>query len=296
VNPAAGRGRAARLLPQIRAILAGAGVHDIRLTTAPGDERRLARDAAAEGIDTIIALGGDGTWGNAARGMLESGRDARLALLAAGTGNDFAYTLGLPVDNLAAMVGAAVADQERRLDMGQVNDLPFLNVAGVGIEAAVLEASQRVRLLRGPLVYVATAIPKLHTFRAMSASVTVDGATEVPNDPAPTPWLAIVASNGPRFGGGFRIAPGASPFDGQLDLVTVRDAGRLRRATLFVRARRGTHLGQPEVSHRRFRSAVLRCAEPPLLDVDGELVRTTTTRFEIRCLPQVLRVAVRPDI
>src|SRR5690242_16040584 len=102
-NPAAGGGRGARRLPAVRDALAAVGITDIRLTRGPGDERVRAAEAAAEGVETIVALGGDGTWGNVARGMLESGRDARLVPIAAGTGNDFPHALGLPAHDVAAM-------------------------------------------------------------------------------------------------------------------------------------------------------------------------------------------------
>jgi diacylglycerol kinase (ATP) len=285
-NPAAGRGRGGRLLPAVRALLATSGVTDVRLTDGPGDERRLAREAAAEGVATIIALGGDGTWGQAARGILESRRDTRLALLVAGTGNDFAYALGLPVHDVRRMVDIALGTNEQRVDVGVVDGLAFLNVAGFGFETSVLEAAPRLPLLRGHLRYVATALPQLFTYRAIEAQIRFEDGRE-----ATGKFLALIMANGPRFGGGFRVAPGASVRDGQLDFLTVRDGNVIRRAALFARVRFGTHAAEPEVALRRVREVRIQFQDPPLMDVDGELVRAGAAELDITCMPRALRVA-----
>jgi diacylglycerol kinase (ATP) len=284
-NPAAGGGRGRRDLPAIREALAQRGVVDVRLTRAPGDESRLARDAAATGIRTIIALGGDGTWGNAARGILESGRDARLALLAAGTGNDFALGMGLPARDASAMIDIAVGDADRRIDMGTADGVPFLNVAGFGIETSVLEALRRASFLRGPTRYLAAALPLLLRYEALPAVVPIDSEM-----PAERRYLAIILANGRRFGGGFDIAPGASLTDGVLDLIAVADAPVLRRARILWRAWLGTHLGLPEVRHRRVSRLEVTFPAPPAMDVDGELTSARAARVEVACLPQALRL------
>lgn len=285
-NPAAGRGRGARRLPAVRAALADAGITDIRLTRGPGDERDLAARAAAAGIDTIIALGGDGTWGNVARGILEGGGNPRLVPVAAGTGNDFPHALGLPAADPRAMARIAAGTGSVRVDVGEVNGVAFLNVAGVGLEAEVLRAVRRIRVLSGTMVYVAAALPLLRSYRALRASLQF-------GDEPPGPvgeWLAIIASNGPRFGGGFRVAPGASVTDGLIDVVSVREARPWRRLQLLVRARLGTHVGQPEVQRRPTTRVRLEFEEAPLLDADGELHQMESRSLDIRVLPGAIRV------
>lgn len=287
-NPAAGRGRGARRLPAVRAALAAAGITDVRLTRGPGDERDLAARAAAEGIDTIVALGGDGTWGNVARGILEGGGDPRLVPIAAGTGNDFPHALGLPAADPRAMARIAAGRGSVRVDVGQVNGIPFLNVAGIGLEAEVLRAVRNFRGLSGTMVYVAAALPLLRTYRAVRASLRFG---EEPAGPVGA-WVAIVASNGPRFGGGFRVAPGASVTDGMIDVISVRDAPPRRRLQLFLRARLGTHVGQPEVDRRPASRLRLEFDAPPLLDADGELHQVASTGMDLGVLPGALRVGI----
>lgn len=277
-NPAAGNGRGARRLPGVRDALAAVGIRDVRLTTAAGHERELASQAAAEGVDTIVALGGDGTWGNVTRGILDAGRDARLVPIAAGTGNDFPYALGLPAHDPRAMARIAAGASSVRVDVGWANDIAFLNVAGLGLETAVLQAMRQRKGLSGPLVYVAAALPVLRSYRGLRASIQY--GDDVPG-PMQT-WCAIVASNGPRFGGGFRVAPGASVTDGRLDVVSVIDARPRRRLQLFIRAWFGTHIGQPEVQRSAVDGVRLFFEEAPLLDADGELHALRSNALQIR--------------
>jgi diacylglycerol kinase (ATP) len=262
------------------------GIRDVRLTRGPGHERDLAAQAASEGIETIVALGGDGTWGNVARGIIDSGRDARLVPIAAGTGNDFPHSLGLPAGDPAAMARIAANGHSVRVDVGWANDIAFLNVAGVGLETAALQAVKRMTTFSGPLVYVAAAVPLLRSYPGLRAGIQVD------DEPHRTmePFCAIVVSNGPRFGGGFRVAPGASVTDGKVDLVSVRDAPPGRRMQLFVRARLGTHIGQAEVERRQVASARICFDQPPLLDADGELHALSSVELTIRVQPGAIRV------
>jgi diacylglycerol kinase (ATP) len=287
-NPAAGRGRGARRLPRVREALAAVGIRDVRLTRAPGDERDLAARAASDGIGTIVALGGDGTWGNVTRGILEAGNDARLVPVAGGTGNDFPHALGLPAQDAVAMARIAAGTKAARVDVGWANEIAFLNVVGLGLSTEALQAMQRIRALSGPLVYVAAALPLLRSYRGLRASLQFGHEAAGPM----TRWCAIIVSNGPRFGGGFRVAPGASVTDGRLDVISVVDARPLRRLQLFVRARLGTHEGQTEVQRRPASEVTLRFDEPPLLDADGELHTLASNELRVRVDPGAIRVGM----
>ena len=268
--------------------LTGVGIHDVRLTERAGHERELATQAAREGIETIVALGGDGTWGNVARGIIDSGRDARLVPIAAGTGNDFPHALQLPAHDPAAMARIAAGTGSVRVDVGWANDIAFLNVAGLGLETEVLQAVRRTKGVSGPLLYIAAALPVLRSYRGLRASIQHGDDTPGPMQA----WCAIVVSNGPRFGGGFRVAPGATVTDGKADLIAVRDAEPFRRLQLFVRARLGTHIGQPEVGRGTTDRVTLFFEEAPLLDADGELHQLGSTELRIRVQTAALRIGI----
>jgi diacylglycerol kinase (ATP) len=301
-NPAAGRGRAARLIPRLRQLLGDRGIaHALHLTTHAHHELALARAAAESGAATILALGGDGTWGNVVRGIMASGRSPRLALLAAGTGNDLAFATGVPAHDLEAALAIALGAGERAIDVGEVVGVYFVNCAGFGFDAEVLRATQEVVWLRGHAVYLLTAARKLFGYPGFGTAISYAGApgeasdaraTLPPAATGPAHHLAVVVSNGPRFGGGFLIAPGARVDDGALDLVRVADGPPWRRLAVFAGATRGTHIGAPEVSRRAVREVTLTFDAPPLFDADGELHQAAGPTVTVRCHPGALRLAV----
>ena len=287
-NPASGRGRGARGFAHIRKAFAAHGITDARATNAAGDEARLVHEALDDGITTLVVAGGDGTWGKCAVALARAGSPARMAFIAAGTGNDFAKNLRAPARDPVAMARlVAEGGVERRVDLGRVDDEWFLNVAGFGFDVAVLIASAKLPALRGPVVYVAAALGELFGYAGLESRV--EGVAGV--DPAS--WsrqLLLVFSNGREFGGAFRIAPGARVDDGALDAVVCGDETRFARLPLLVRAIRGTHLTHPMVRHAAAAHFSLAFREPTYFEADGELRRTIGAEAEVACIPGALRV------
>ncbi|MHB2035085.1 MAG: diacylglycerol/lipid kinase family protein [Gemmatimonadaceae bacterium] len=282
-NPTAGRGRGARLLPRVAQAFAACGITDVRLTTAPGDEARQVRAALDAGCETIAVLGGDGTWSKAAAELARRGSPARLALLSAGTGNDFVKNLPDPSHDPEAMARLVAGDGvERRIDMAAVDDRWFLNVAGFAFDVAVLERTQRMRWLGGSAVYAAAALRELFGYSGLE--VRLDGEL------APSRYLLLAFANGAHFGGAFHVAPGARVDDGLLDAIAIPDVGVLARPALLARAARGTHLDHPRVTARRAAAFTLHFAAPPLYEADGELQRAASTDVRVESRPGVLRV------
>jgi diacylglycerol kinase (ATP) len=288
-NPAAGRGLGARRLPAARAAfdaLTGGGV---ALTAGPGDEARLARAALDDGCTTLAVLGGDGTWSNVARALLAAGGGdgCALALLGAGTGSDYAKSIGAPAHDFAATAALVARGATAVVDAARVDDEPFINVAGFGFDAAVVEYMASVRWLRGNALYLHAALRQLFHYRGFAAELrAADDGARAPRREA----LALVAANGRHFGGSFLIAPDAAVDDGRLDFVEVGPAGPARRAAIFAASTRGKHVGMPEVRTRRGRSVVVRFDAPPAYEADGELRRAAGRDVEIACLPRALRV------
>jgi diacylglycerol kinase (ATP) len=284
-NPAAGRGRGARRLPAAFAALEPLGA-DLRVTEGPGDEARLARQALDDGCSAIALLGGDGTWSNAAREIIRAGADCSVALLAAGTGSDFAKSVGAPATDFARTAELLAEGAARRVDAARVDDHPFINVAGFGFDASVVEAMSGVPWLRGNALYLYAALRQLFGYRGFAAGVHAHGEAPL----ALRPELALIVANGRHFGGAFTIAPNARVDDGHLDLVRVGPASPVRRLRIFAAATRGAHLGFAEVSERRGERFVLRFEHPPLFEADGELHRAAAAEVEVASLPGVLRV------
>jgi diacylglycerol kinase (ATP) len=285
-NPVSGRGRGARLIERIRAAFAAHGITDCRASQAPGDEARLVHEALADGVTTIVVAGGDGTWSKAAVALARAGSPARMAFVAAGTGNDFAKNLRAPARDPEAMARlVATGGVERRVDLGRVDDRWFTNVAGFGFDVAVLQASQRSRRLRGPAVYVAAALGELFGYAGFDARVAGHGGDQG--------WrrrLMLVFANGREFGGAFRIAPAARVDDGRIDAMIFSDGSRLSRIPLLVGALRGAHGAHRLVDARSGSEFTLECREPPAFELDGELHRADAATVTIRCVPGALRV------
>ena len=250
-------------------------------TDEPGHEARLVRDALDAGAETIVAVGGDGTWSHVARVLVAERADCRLALVAAGTGNDLARNVGAPAGDPVATARLVHERVSRAIDVGFVDDRCFANVAGFGFDAAVLAAAGGRRWPGGRMHYFVTAIERLVGYTGIDASL---------NGASPARHLLLVVANGERFGGAFHIAPGADVADGRLDLVAVTDAPAWRRARLFVAATRGHHLTFPGVSQRRSAEFCFRFAAAPIYEADGELIQAAAPEVVIRCLPAALRV------
>ena len=289
VNPASGRGSGARALPAIRAAFSNVGVSEVRLTSAKGDEAIQTRRAIDEGFDTIVAAGGDGTWSNVANAILAAGagRAARLALLATGTGNDFAKTAGAPARDFAATARLAVDGTDTAVDVGRIESKHFLNVSGFGFDIAVLEDIERISWLKGDMLYLYSAMRQLFRYGGVEVGITTARKRREPRR-----HLMLIVANARNFGGSFKIAPGASVTDGKLDAISILDAAPLARMRLFAAATKGTHVLAREVLVEQSSSFTLEFGKAPAFETDGEYHQASGTRVQIDCVPGALRVVV----
>ncbi|HUQ48350.1 MAG TPA: diacylglycerol kinase family protein [Gemmatimonadaceae bacterium] len=284
VNPAAGRGRGAAMIPQLTAAFAQVGVTDVRTTAGPGEELDLANAAIADGFTTIVAVGGDGTSGNVANALLHGGRHVRLGVMPAGTGNDFAKVLGTSNIDPLAMARLAVTPSAISLDVGRVEETYFLNCCGFGFDVAVLQELNKTKWLRGSSVYIWAALRQL--FRYSGFDVSVGAGNDVRSDF----HMMLVIANGPFFGGTFKIAPSAALDDGMLDAVSILDIPVGKRLSMLRSAIKGTHEGRPEVVIRRSDMFEVSFHEAPWYETDGELHRAQSSTLRIISCAAALRV------
>ncbi len=286
VNPAAGRGRRNKRLREYLALLRRLlGAFEPAVTARAGDELAIVDRALAEGVDRVIAIGGDGTWGAAADRIVASGRlDVALGLLPAGTGNDFGKSLGIRHESAEA-VARAIADRNTTIvDVGRAGGRHFLNVVGLGFDIAVIDDAARTAFLRGDLLYRFCALRQLFRFPGREVEISA------PSEPPRTlRVLMLTVSNGSYFGGSFHIAPRASLFDGRVDAVVIRDAGPLRRARLFSRVSSGDHERLPEVMCMQSPVFTVRFEGTLRYEMDGE-VYSTRDPLTVESLPGRLHV------
>jgi len=286
VNPQAGRGRGAKMIPRVAEIFGMAGVRDIRYTSEKGDESRLARHVIENGCTTIVVVGGDGTTTHVANEILKSGRDVRLAVLPAGTGNDFAKALGTDKCDPSLVAEKSLQPGNTRVDAGRIEDRYFLNCCGFGFDVAVLEGTLTNRWLRGNLVYLYTALKQLFGYRGFEVSVRGGYMTR---------HMLLVLANTEYFGGIFRIAPGARLDDGELDMIEILDLPPSRRAAMLSAATRGDHMKYPECMMERAASFELSFPAPPAYETDGELHHAASATLIVSSAPSALRVVTAFD-
>jgi YegS/Rv2252/BmrU family lipid kinase len=301
-NPAAGRGRGLKRIKAYRSLLSQ---HIDRVTfaetTRAGEERSLADLAIAQGYEIIVAVGGDGTWGNVADRIVASNRDnVTLGILPNGTGNDFGRNLGYDPSSPQKAVVALAGGHVCRVDMGRVETLSsaehtphimeqrnFLNLVGFGFDVAVIDAAANARFLKGELLYKITALQQL--FRFPGTQVRMSGQN---GENRGGPHLMLTISNGCFFGGGFPIAPEATVQDGYLHACRIQDAPAFTRLKLFNKAERGLHVtSDPDrveiLSDKSFKLDFL---QPPRFEMDGDVRLAASSTVEVSVLPQVLRV------
>jgi diacylglycerol kinase (ATP) len=249
---------------------------------------RVAAEAIAAGCNPLVVVGGDGTCARVAGAILEHRIICSLAVVPAGTGNDFAKSLGVALyspEQSAALVGTA---KPARIDVGLADGLYFVNTCGFGFDASVLEATQKVRFLKGDAVYIYSALRQLFSYRGIE--IATEGALRTRSER----MLMAVASNGRSLGGAFRIAPTASVTDGKLDFCLFGDTNVLGRARRFAGALRGTHLTLPGVTSIKSESLTLTFADNPGMEMDGELRQASSRTVRIECVPRALSVYAAP--
>lgn len=286
-NPLSGKGRGAQFVSPILEGLGAAGRVEHALTQEPGDEVRLAREAIARGFRRIVAVGGDGTWGNVGNAILASGEPVALGLVPAGTGCDLAKTLGVPPRGVQEWCRIILGGRTRAIDVGRIEDKYFLNIAGFGYDVAVLEQSWSVGYLEGGALYLYCALRQLHSYRGFLLEAEADGRALGRQD-----MLMVIVANARVFGGGFKVAPQADLEDGRLDAVAFANMGLGARVSALLRLLRGTHASHPQVSSVAAARLVYRFTSPPAYETDGEWNQARGTELVIESVPRALRVLV----
>jgi YegS/Rv2252/BmrU family lipid kinase len=287
VNPAAKHGETETLVPAIEQLLQSVP-HDLVLTTHMGNAAQIAEEA--KGYDTLVAVGGDGTVHEVLNGIMRrpEGDRPALGLIPTGSGNDTRRTLGVPTDIADATLVLA-AGVRRRFDVGLCNGLYFNNSFAAGLDARVTAKAveYKVTTKRSGLWLYLTAL--LHVlFRELYShhvQISWDGEEPVADD-----LLALAATIGPTYGGGFYITPEAVPDDGLLEVCVIDPLslpGALLRLPFVVL---GKHTRFKVVTMSRRRSIVIESAEPMPAQLDGEVM--VDRRFEISILPGAIECIV----
>ena len=288
-NPAAGHGRAGKLIGKVTTGLRRLGVsHEIRVSESGPDVERIARDAAEGGTRIVAALGGDGTASLAANGLLGTG--VALAALPAGTGDDFAKGIG--AGKLDTAIALLVDPKTADLDVIEITTgaarRSFINIAGAGFDSEVNETANGMTIKLGATgTYVAALLKTLSRFAPAAFVITV-GDERIETDA-----MLVEVGSGRWTGGGMRVLPDAVMNDGLLDLCIVHALSKTAFLRAFPRVFTGSHTTHPRVTMRTGTRVEVEANRRVLVYADGELVGPLPAIFEVR--PGTLPVVVGPD-
>ena len=282
INPAARRGRAGRVARDFATSVRQAGL-TVRELVGGGSVQsaELAATAVREGCGALVACGGDGTVHVALQAV--AGSQVPLGVVAAGAGNDFARAIGLPVDNPAPAAAVVLDGVTRAVDLGRVGERWFGTVLAAGFDSLVADRMNTMRWPSGRARYPVAIAATLARFRPLPFVIEVDGARRE------LEAMLVAVGNGPSYGGGMRVCPGAAVDDGLFDVTVVRRLSRPRFLRLFPSVYSGEHVRYPEVETFRCSAVALSC--PGVAGYgDGEFVSELPLTCEV--VPGALQVLV----
>ncbi len=291
LNPAANRGNMHKHRAIVRRRAEQVGAEYIE-TTLQGEARERAQQAAAEDRPIII-VGGDGSVHEVVNGILASGRRVPLGIVAAGSGNDFAWnTLQLPHDPQEALERAFNGELVEA-DAGVVNERYFANSFSIGIDADIAVAAGKMKrypFMSGSRLYYTTTVKQLlfGYGRCPWLSFQLDGGDVM--QVGERRYVLMAVTNGPTYGAGFRINPRAEYADGLFDICSINYTPLTRALKLLPIVQKGEHETLPEVTFYRARTVSIKSRQPVNIQMDGETTRATSFHAEI--LPGALLVRV----
>ena len=267
VNPTSGKNRGMALGIEVAQRMRAAGHEVLDLSDESyAAARDRALGAISQGLDVLAVVGGDG--------MVHLGVDlaaetkTTLAIIAAGTGNDVARGLGLPVHDPVRAADLVSTGVPRTIDAVRHVDAHggrhwFVGVLGAGFDSVVNERANTWPWPKGNMRYNLAILRELPLFKAIPYVVTIDGVRHE------TRAMLVAVGNGPSYGGGMQVLPGARFDDGLLDVLILHQISTLEFLKVFPKVFKGAHVTHPAVEIIQGRSVTLE-AEGIVAYADGE--------------------------
>lgn len=295
LNPWSDQQRASQRKSQIETAVQQYAAADLVLTERPGHAVELARRAADDGYDLVVAAGGDGTVHEVINGLVHGDRaDTTLGVIPIGSGNDFAFGLGIPLE-METAVARLFQGEPRRVDLARIEDdrgqyAVFDNNFGLGFDAIVVIRTQAITRVYGFLMYL---LAVLQTIALYYQTPHVDIWFDDEKVSQETLFLAL--GIGPRGGGGFFLTPDAASDDDLIDSCLVNPIGRLTMLAMLGQAIKGTHIHSKHVTMRQNKRIRIQSNMPMPIHIDGEVFaypQDNVRQVTITSLPAALRVVV----
>ena len=253
---------------------------DVRVTWEAGDAVRFAKAAAAEGVDTVVAGGGDGSLNEVVSGVVDGSGPPRcsIGLLPLGTANDFAHCCGLPIEDLTAALRLIAQSEPSPMDVATISGRVVVNLASGGFGTRVtVETPPELKKMLGKVSYLLTGATRFNEFGAEQ------GTLRGPDFQWEGPIVALGVGNGRQAGGGVQICPDALLDDGLLDVAVLPEVPKEQRnEKLGVLVREGMAAVEKEVVRARLPWVEIDAPSGMHINLDGEPIHDTHFRFETR--------------
>lgn len=295
LNPWSDRGRAKERATEIEQAAQSFGGVELALTKRPGEARLLAQEAAANGFDLVVAAGGDGTVHEVVNGLMQGGASsAMLGVIPIGSGNDFAYAMGIPTD-IETAVSHLFTGKNRTIDLARVEDdrgrfAFFDNNLGIGFDAIVVIETGNITRVHGFLMYL-VAVLRTIAFYFQTPRLKIQFDDERVEQES----LFLALGVGPRGGGGFFLTPDAKHDDDLIDSCLVNPVGRLTMLSMLGQAIKGTHINSRHVSMRQSKRIHVKANMPLPIHIDGEVFaypKDNVQGITVTSLPAALQVRI----
>ena len=292
LNPWADRGRGIEHKETIEKLGQQQGELDLIVTQRPRQAQELALQAADEGYDLVVAAGGDGTTHEVVNGLFASQSEAKLGVLPIGSGNDFAYAMGISTD-LKTAVPRLFTSTTQTIDLARVEDDRGRyeivdNNIGIGFDAMVVVQTESITRVHGFLMYF-IAVLRTIAFYYQTPHL----GMRFDDERAAQETLFLAMGVGPRGGGGFFLTPNARHDDNLVDSCLVNPVSRLTMFGMLQKAIKGTHIHSRHVTMRQNRRINIRANMALPIHVDGEMFaypQDNVRHVTITSLPAALQV------
>jgi diacylglycerol kinase (ATP) len=279
-NPTSGGGKGSKYLRIIKEYLDSNDLpyRDITSTSYELAAGALNRSLNQDGSDIsgVYVIGGDGMVHLAVQEL--ANRDIPLALIPAGTGNDFARSLNLPLDDPLQLLETYATTSPTHLDLGLVNNKIFADILSTGFDSVVNERANRMRVIKGRMKYNIAILLELSTFKPKNYEFRVDSVSFT------TKAMLIAVSNGISYGGGMKVTPNAELDDGLFDIMVLGPVSKIEFLKVFPKVFSGGHISHPAVKILRGKEVSI--TSDAVAYADGERIGNLPIKAKV--LPRAL--------
>ena len=249
INPKSGNGRGNRVGKLVKQELKALGIEyiDVSADSAQESQENLkSKLRDRQEFEGLFLIGGDGTVNLAVQELV--GSDLGLALIPAGTGNDFARTLNLKLKNPEQLISEYLSSRPSLIDVGKVGEKYFVDVLSTGFDSMVNERANAMKRIKGRAKYNVSILMVLSTFKPKNYRFSIDGFS------FESKAMLIAVSNGTCYGGGMKVTPDAKIDDGLFDILILSPVSKFEFLKVFPKVFSGTHTTHPAVKISRGKS------------------------------------------